>query len=57
MGLYLGSEKMKINLGSVASYLNLYTKTTILNGVALLSSENYTLKDSNGSYLTAKESE
>ena len=57
MGLYLGSEKLKISLGSLASCLNLYTTTIIVNGIALLSSENYTLKDKNGLYLTAKESE
>ena len=57
MALYLGSSKQKISLGSLASYLNLYTTINILNGAALLSSEGYTLKDANGVYLTAKESE
>lgn len=57
MALYLGSNRQKISLGSVISCLNFYTTTTIVNGIALLSSDGYMLKDSNGLYLTAKESE
>jgi hypothetical protein len=57
MALYLGSKKVNINLGSLACYLNLYTPSVLVNGVMLLSSDNYTLKDFNGVYLTAKESE
>lgn len=57
MALYLGSNKVKINLDGVAYYLNLYSTTAIVNGIALLSSDDYILKDSNGLYLTAKESE
>lgn len=56
MALYLGTKKVNINLGSLASYLNLYSTTEIINGVKLKSSDNYTLKDSRGAYLTAKES-
>ena len=45
MGLYLGnSENLKVNLNN-----------TITNGIRLLSSDNYTLKDSNGLYLTVKD--
>lgn len=57
MALYLGSDKIKINLDSVAYYLNIFSKTPITNGVRLLSSENYILKDLNGLYLTTEESE
>ena len=57
MALYLGSNKIKINLDGVVYYLNLYSTTPITNGVRLLSSENYILKDSNGLYLTTKEEE
>lgn len=57
MGLYLGSSKQKISLSNVKSRLNFYTTTAIINGIALLSSEGYMLKDSNGLYLTSKESE
>ncbi len=57
MALYLGNSKQKISLGSAASYLNLYTAIEITNGVKLQTSDNYTLKDSSGAYITAKESE
>jgi hypothetical protein len=57
MALYLGSEKVNVNLNGVQYYLNFFSEITITNGIRLLSSEGYTLKDSNGLYLTAKESE
>lgn len=58
MALYLGSSgKQTIVLNGVTYCLNLYASTPITNGVRLLSSENYILKDSNGLYLTTKESE
>lgn len=57
MALYLGSNKQKVSLGSAAAHANFYTTTRIVNGIALLSSEGYILKDSNGLYLTTKESE
>ncbi len=58
MALYLGnSEKLKINLDDIIYVLNLYSTTSITNGVRLLSSEGYILKDSNGLYLTTKEGE
>lgn len=58
MALYLGNgEKVKINLDCVAHYLNLFSTTPITNGIRLLSLDNYILKDSNGLYLTVKESE
>lgn len=57
MALYLGGDKLKINLDGVVYRLNLISQIPILNGIKLLTSENYILKDSNGLYLTAKESE
>lgn len=55
MALYLGEYKVKINLDGIVYYLNISPSTPIVNGVRLLSSENYILKDLNGLYLTAKE--
>ena len=57
MALFLGNDKVKINLNNVVYCLNLFSEELILNGIMLLSSDNYILKDSNGVYLTAKESE
>lgn len=56
MALYLGSsEKLKINVNNIAYYLNLFSEKPITNGIRLLSSDGYILKDSNGLYLTFKE--
>ena len=55
MALYLGNNKIKINLNNVIYSLKLFSETPIVNGIKLLSSEGYILKDSNGLYLTAKE--
>lgn len=57
MALYLGGNKVKANLDGFVYCVNLFTATLILNGIRLLSSESYILKDSSGLYLTAKESE
>lgn len=58
MALYLGNRgKLKINLSNVSYYLNLYSKMPITNGIRLLSQDGYILKDSNGLYITTKESE
>lgn len=58
MALYLGgSEKLKINLGNITYCFNLFSETPITNGIRLLSSEGYILKDFTGLYLTVKESE
>lgn len=58
MALFLGSsEKVKITLNNTAYYLNLFSETPITNGIRLLSADGYILKDSNGLYLTSKESE
>lgn len=56
MALYLGSsEKLQVNINNVKYYLNLFSKMPITNGIRLLSSNGYILKDSNGLYLTTKE--
>lgn len=56
MALYLGSsEKVKVILNGVVYYLNLFTTNPITNGIKLLSSDNYILRDSNGRYLTVNE--
>ena len=57
MALYLGDNKIKINLNGIVCSLNLFSSNLILNGVLLLASEGYILRDSNGLYLTTKESE
>ena len=58
MALYLGSsKKLKVSINNVVYRFNLYSKTPITNGIRLLSSESYILKDSSGLYLTVKESE
>lgn len=58
MALYLGSDKVKVNVGSSICHTNFYsTIVSMINGIILLSSDNYELKDKNGLYLTAKESE
>ena len=57
MALYFGSEKVKLNIDGLVYSLNLFSEIPILNGIMLLSSEGYILKDSNGLFLTAKESE
>lgn len=57
MALYLGGNKVKINLDGVTYCLNLFSTTPIINGVLLLSSDGYILKDLNEVYLTSKESE
>lgn len=57
MALYLGSNLTKINLNNTIYHLNLFSSNIILNGIKLLSSEGYTLRDTNGLYLTAKEDE
>lgn len=56
MALHLGSsEKIKIIQGGTLIRFNIYSINIVTNGVRLLSSEDYILKDSNDIYLTAKE--
>ena len=56
MSLYLGnSEKLKVNLNNIIYRFKLFSENPITNGIRLLSSDNYILKDSNGLYLTIKD--
>ena len=57
MALYLGSEKVKLIFDNTKYQLNLYSEKLITNGIILLSSDGYMLKDLDGLYLTAKEDE
>lgn len=58
MALYIGKDKVKINLADGKSYnLILITKELPLPKGIVLSFDEYILKDSNGLYLTTKESE
>jgi hypothetical protein len=57
MALYLGEDKVKINLDGVVYCLNLFSEIPITNGIRLLSSDNYILTDSSKVYLTVKEGE
>lgn len=55
MGLYLGSsEKVKISLNNAKHGLKFFSTIPITNGIRLLSSDEYILKDSKGLYLTSK---
>jgi hypothetical protein len=59
MALYIGSsEKQKVFLNEVKYKFNIYIKGSVVdNVIRLLSSDNYILKDINGLYLIAKESD
>lgn len=55
MALYIGGQKYKlISSGNVCDLI-IYSPTPITNGVRLLSSDDFTLMDINGLYLTATE--
>lgn len=57
MALYLGNgEKVKVHFDQHTFNLNMYTPLMV-NGIVLISADNYILKDINGVYLTAKEDE
>lgn len=56
MALYLGNDKVKINLNGVVYCLNLYSTQPIINGTILLSSDDYILQDFNGIYLIPNDS-
>ena len=57
MAIYLGSNKVKVILNEILYNIELFSSIPIINGIRLLSSESYILRDSNGLYLTLKESE
>lgn len=56
MALYLGNEKVKVNLDQHTLHFNIYSPLMV-DGIVLLSTDNYILKDVNGVYLTTKEDE
>lgn len=54
MALYLGSsQKEKVILNGIVYTVNLFSAAHVVNGVRLLSSDGYVLKDSTGLYLTS----
>ena len=52
MALYLGEDKVKLNLDGIMYFLNLCSEMPVFDGSILLSSDGYILKDLNGYYLT-----
>lgn len=57
MALYLGNSQVKINLDGITCNLEIYIKTPTVDIIRLTSSDGFVLKDTNGLYLTPKESE
>ena len=57
MGLFIGGTKYKLIVGGNVCNLDVYTPTPITNGIRLLSSDDFILKDINNLYLTVKEDE
>ena len=57
MAIFLGDKKVKLILNGIEYAMRVSEVAPVIMGIKLLSSEGYTLKDSNGLYLTAKESE
>ena len=55
MALYIGDQKCKLVLGGKVCNVIVYTpNAVIINGIKLLSSDDFILKDINGLYLTTK---
>lgn len=54
MAIYLGETKYKIIADGKVCSMQVYSPTPITNGIRLLSSDDYTLKDMNNIYLTVK---
>lgn len=57
MALYLGSTKKNLNVGSSSFRVNVSIPVIISNSILLKTLDNKILKDKNGIYITAKESE
>lgn len=58
MGVHIGSSKeLKITFAKEVYNMIIPSARPIINGIRLLSSDNYILTDRSGLYLTAKESE
>lgn len=57
MAIYIGGQKWKLMLDGVSYNMYIPSSVPITNGVRLLSSDDFTLKDINNLYITVKESE
>lgn len=55
MALFLGNSQVKITSEDGTFGLNFYSTVPVTNGIRLLSSDGYILKDTNGLYLTTEE--
>lgn len=55
MALYLGREKLEVNINGVKYCVNLFSTATIGNAIRLSTQDGYILKDSNGLYLITKD--
>lgn len=55
MAIYIGSNRVKLNLNYIAHRVHLLTSKPESTIVRIKSSDERTLKDANGLYLTAKE--
>ena len=57
MAIYVGGQKWKIMLNGIPYNMHIPSSTPITNGIRLLSSDDFILKDINNLYITVKESE
>ena len=57
MAIYVGGQKWKLMLNGVSYNMYIPSSVPITNGVRLLSSDGFILKDINNLYITVKESE
>lgn len=55
MAVYLGGKQVSINMNGVCYRVEIYTTPTVLNYVALVTSDGHMLADVNGAYITVKE--
>lgn len=53
MAIYIGGKKWKLRINGVALNINIPTSIPITNGIVLLSSDGFMLKDVNNLYMTA----
>ena len=57
MGVYLGTNKVRVIMDGVLYDLHIAEVAPVITGIKLLSSDGYVLKDLNGLYITTKEGE
>ena len=57
MALYLGNDKVKLNLDGIAYKINWHSTILTIEEIILSSFDDCLLKDVNGLYLSMKESE